>query len=271
MNKMTWILPAALACLSSGVQAQDMALAEAAHATKFVGLGVGYAPDFVGSEDYQAVPVPVGKFSFGSNRFVRFFGAQAEVNLLDMPNLYVGPALKLRGPRDEDVEDDVIAKMEEFEGGLEGGAFIEYRAKDPNSRNKITYKAKILTDMSDEYDGTALDLDVMATTELGPKADFLLGVGTTFADEDYMNGYFGVNTENRGTATTTELPDYKADSGLRDARVTVGALYYYNPNWMFGGTLRYMRLLGDAEDSPIVDKRGSADQTIVAFFAAYIW
>ncbi len=63
------------------------------------------------------------------------------------------------------------------------------------------------------------------------------------------------------TGATPHLKNNKANDGeFKDVGLHMIANYSFNSNWSLVGNLGYKRLVGDAEDSPIVDDAGSADQ-----------
>lgn len=261
-----------LSCHSISYANEFVASADVINVPTVLGVGLALVPDYIGSNDYKMVPLPFGKYTFaGSQRYVKLTGLEVSFNLLDIPNLYAGPVLNVRGSRDSNVKDEVIKKMAEIKSGLDVGAFISYDIKDSNPRNKLNFNMKLLADASSEYKGYTLDFDANYWRQATDRIDCFVGVGTTLGDKKYMDTFFGVNAGNRGLATVAELSDYKAESGIRDARVYAGSLYYYNKNWLFGSVLRYQRLQGDAKDSPVVDSRGSANQAVAALFAAYLW
>jgi MipA family protein len=82
-------------------------------------------------------------------------------------------------------------------------------------------------------------------------------VGSTCADDDYMNSYFSIDAAN---AAASGLDQFNADEGFKD--VSFGGAVNYRflerSSVAFLGT--YARLLNDAKDSPIVDDVGDANQ-----------
>ena len=249
-----------------------IASADVVDAPTVVGLGVAMIPDYVGSDDYKAAPLPFLKYTFNhSQRYIKLSGPELSINLLNHPNFYLGPVVRFYGSRDDDIEDDVVKKMRKIDAGLAAGAFVTFEVKETDPRNKINFTFKFLADVSDSYSGYSLDFDASLWRKVAERWDAFVGAGTTYADDDYMDTYFGVNNSNRGSATVLELPNFSAGSGIRDVRVQAGAIYYYDKNWLFGGMVRAQALLGDAEDSPVVDGRGDSNQMTVAIFAAYRW
>ena len=82
-----------------------------------------------------------------------------------------------------------------------------------------------------------------------------------------MGTYFSVNSYNRGTSG---FSDYTADSGLKDAGISLLAHYTPWQSWGIMGVLSYKSLLNDAKDSPIV-KVGDDSQVFFGLMATYRW
>ena len=90
----------------------------------------------------------------------------------------------------------------------------------------------------------------------------------TYGDSAYTEKYFGVDTVDH---ILSRLPRYTARAGFRDVSVTPAIVYHVNQNWHIAGGIRYMRLVGDAANSPIVDTVGSKDQFIFGAGVLYSW
>ena len=249
-----------------------VAAGDVANSPTVVGLGIAMTPDYIGSDNYKAVPLPFVKYTFrGSERYIKLAGPELSVNLLNSSSFYLGPLVRYYGSRDDDVKDDVVKNMNKIDSGLSVGGFVAYEIKGDEPHNKINFTFKFLTDVSSEYSGYFMDLDVTLWRKVAPRWDVFVGAGTTYADDNYMDTYFGVNNNNRGSVTPAELSNFTAEKGIRDLRAQGGAIWYYDKNWMFGGLLRYQYLLNDAYNSPIVDKRGDPSQLNAALFAGYRW
>jgi outer membrane protein len=83
-----------------------------------------------------------------------------------------------------------------------------------------------------------------------------------------MSTDFGVT---QGDADRTGLPVYDADSGFKDIRVFPSLVMHLNETWHLALGVQYRGLLGDADDSPVVDDRGSSDQWLSGLGVAYSW
>ncbi len=95
-----------------------------------------------------------------------------------------------------------------------------------------------------------------------------IGATVTYGSSDYMQIYFGVDSNN---AARTGVSQFSAGSDLRDVRIAMMAIYSLRPNRHLSGGLLYSRLLGDASDSPVVDDRGSSDQFFAGVGIASAW
>ena len=62
-----------------------------------------------------------------------------------------------------------------------------------------------------------------------------------------------------------------ADAGFREVRLTLGAIVPVTEHWLGGAGVMFMRLVGNAADSPIVDDAGSPDQISDGAAIAYAW
>ena len=237
------------------------AVSFAADITYSVGAGAGMAPDYEGSDDSEGVPLPYFSAQWENGRYVKLDGAALKANLLASDTWSLGPLLQYRGKRDDDVDNNAVSRMREIDAAIEAGAFLGYKFANWD------FGIQMATDVSDEHDG------MLATAGTGYtfKTDRMstrIGVSLTYADDDYMDTYFSVDADN-ASASRSGLPIYKAESGLKDIGVNVMLLYNMTGNWDIRGGLSYIALLGDAEDSPIVDIEGESGQVKASIIVIY--
>ena len=217
----------------------------------FVGLGAAYKPDYEGSDDYEASIAPFGRYNWASGRYVQLAGTQGteraarlKANILRKEGrngLELGPVLQYRMKRDDDVDNNKVANMKEVDAAIEAGAYIGFSSG--NWSGNITYA----TDVSSEHDGSLMYFN----------GGMILGAHLTWADDDYMDTYFGVSNSD---SARSGLKKYTASSGIKDAGFSVAGLYRFNKTWGIAGLLGYTRMLNDAEDSPLVDPVGDENQ-----------
>ena len=235
-----------------------------------LGVAVGVAPDYEGSDDYQFVAAPYGKFIFeNSERYIMVSGYELQINLINHPWFRLGPSLNYHPGRDDDVEDDVVSKMKDIDDTVEAGGFIGVEFIDShNPRKRFLANIDFLADVGDEYNGYYITFSVRGWYPLTKRLDYGAGVVVTYADNDYMETYFGVD---RRDSAATGLSVFDADSGVKDFRINQLLLFHLNQHWHLGAGFQYRRLVNDAEDSPIVDKRGDEDQWLGGIGIGYRW
>jgi outer membrane protein len=69
-----------------------------------------------------------------------------------------------------------------------------------------------------------------------------------------MSSYFGIDAAD---AAASGLDEFNADEGFKDVNLLS---YRFLERWSLAVIGTYARLLGDAEDSPVVDDVGDANQ-----------
>lgn len=230
----------------------------------FVGLGIGAVPDYEGSDDSEGTIAPFGRYNWDSGRYISLGGtsgaesaARVKFNALTKDTPWeLGPVLQFRLERD-DVDNEQVDRMADVDSATELGAFLGWQA------GRLSFSTTLVADVSDEHDGSlwyvngGYDLIQDSPLQLTLRAHF------TWADDDYMETYFGVNAAD---AASSGLPTFSAESGVKDVGLSLIGFYKFNPTWGVAGALSYTRMLGDAEDSPLVDGVGDENQ-MKAFLA----
>jgi outer membrane protein len=226
-------------------------------------------PDYLGSDDYMIGGAPAGIIKFGdTERYVRLVVTDLNVNLIDSKNWSLGPAINWRFGR-SDVDDKVVDRMKNIDGTVEVGAFGGWRwISDDDLRQRFSVGTEALFDVGGEHDGYTISASVRYFQPVARPLTLSIGASLTYGSGDYMDTYFGVSGRD---STRSGLNRFKADSGLRDIRVPLMAVFSFSQNWHVSGGVIYSRLLGDAADSPVVDKRGSKDQLFTGVGIAYAW
>ncbi|MGI9491564.1 MAG: MipA/OmpV family protein [Geminicoccaceae bacterium] len=214
-----------------------------------LGAGVGAAPDYEGSNDYEAVPLLLARAEKG-NRFVELFGTTLRANLINSPTFTAGPVLNYRFERD-DVESNAVDRLDDVDEAIELGGFVGLSAGGWFGRVTLTQ------DVNDGHDGLLLALLGGYTTSLAPSWTLSTSVSTTYADDDYMDSYFSIDA---GDSAASGLDEFDADAGFKDAGVSLRLAWGQGAGWGVTSIASYTRLLDDAEDSPVVDDAGDANQ-----------
>ena len=91
-------------------------------------------------------------------------------------------------------------------------------------------------------------------------------VSSTWADEDYMSSYFGIDAAD---AARSGLDQYSADEGFKDISFGGGISYRLFERLSISALASYTRLINDAADSPIVDDVGDENQFLAGALVNY--
>ncbi len=235
---------------------------------KIVGLGFGFAPDYVGSDHYKFVAAPFLRYQLaGTQRYFLVRATEVEFNMVDHPWLRLGPALNLR-PGRSDVENDQVNRMKDIDWAIEAGAFIGAEFIDKaNPRQRLILDVEFLQDVSGVHRGNLTTFSIRGWLPLSLMFDATLGVSTSLGSPGFMQTYFGVSAED---SLRSLLRPYSLSTGLRDVSVTPGIVMHLSKSWHVAGGLRYSLLVDGAEKSPVVEV-GSKNQWIMGLAGAYSW
>ncbi len=234
-----------------------------------VGLGVGFLPDYEGSDDYMVGVAPFGRFTRpGHEQYFMLTVSELQVNLIDHPWLRMGPSLNYRFGR-SDVDDSYVDKMHDIDGTLEAGGWfgVEFVAPD-DLRKRFVANIDVLADTLNEHDGYTVYGNLRGWYPVASIVDLGLGFTATYASNNFMDTYYGVDSEDAGRSG---LKQYNPGSGFKDLRFNAAVLVHLSKDWHVAVGMQYKRLVDDAEDSPIVDDRGDANQFLGGVGVGYSW
>jgi outer membrane protein len=224
-----------------------------------LGLGFGIVPDYEGSSDFTVVPLPYLSMRFANNMSILWVANKAMANLVPSGNWMAGPLVEYIRSR-ADVDNNKVDKLKNVDAALMMGGFVGYRI----DRFSITLEA--MQDVANGNEGTLVRLKGSYHMPIDEEWSALFIVYTTWADSDYMDAYFGIDGAD---SRRSGLKKYDADSGIKDVGFVVPVTYSPYEHWSFMGALGYKRLVGDAEDSPVVDHGGDANQFLAGAFVIY--
>jgi outer membrane protein len=215
-----------------------------------IGGGVGAAPDYEGSADYEIVMLPAASAKFDNGMYIQLLGLNLRANVIPSNMWRLGPVYNYRAERD-DVENNRVDRMEEVSDANELGIFGGFEW------NGWFVFLDILADAGNAYDGWYSTLKGGYNWMIDEAWMLSLGGHVTYANDDYMETYFGVSAAD---AAASGLDQYNADGGVKDVGIDLGLNWNFASSWSLRGLARISQLVGDAdEDSPVVDE-GSETQ-----------
>lgn len=221
-----------------------------------LGAGLGVAPDYEGSDSYE--PVPLWNLSVGNlyhpKTYVQLFGPRLRSNFIPDDHWRLGVAGQFIRKRD-DVHNDRVDDLQSVDAsvmlGVVGGYdFLAAPDQDlileVEARQDVANDNGFLATIRGSYGG-----------RLTESWRMVVFVGSTWANDDYMSSYFGIDAAD---AAASGLDQFNADEGFKDVNFGGALNYQFLEHWSAAVVGTYARLLGDAEDSPVVDDVGDANQ-----------
>ncbi|MGH6945622.1 MAG: MipA/OmpV family protein [Geminicoccaceae bacterium] len=217
-----------------------------------VGAGAGVAPDYEGSDDYQAVPFWNLRAAnlYHPETYVQVLGPHLYSNFLPDDHWRLGIAGQYIRERD-DVEDDQVDDLRSVDASVMLGLIAGYDFL-ASLQNDLVLEVEGRQDISGD-NGFLGTIRGRYGSLLAERWRFDALVSTTWASEDYMSSYFGIDA---GDAARSGLDQFNADEGFKEVAFGASLTYRFLENWSVTGTGTYTRLIDDAADSPVVDDAG---------------
>ena len=123
------------------------------------------------------------------------------------------------------------------------GAFFNYSfSRELVATSSLRYGA------GNSSNGALLNLGATYSTAVAPNWRMGAGVSGTWANQAYMESYFGVT---EAQSTTSGYAPYTPSAGLRDLRASLSATYLMSPRMVITAAVSYDMLQGSAKDSPL--------------------
>ncbi len=222
-----------------------------------VGLGAVARPTYEGSDEYTVTPLPYINANY---KDMLQIGPQGVSAYWRQDAIKLGGGLVYNGGReDEDggiftSGDDRLSGMGDINGAIGAKAFAEY------TTGRYTLGASATKYMGSDNDGILVEAGASAAYKASEKLMLTPHAGITWANEDYMQTWFGVTptqSANSGFAV------YNAGSGIKHADLGVRADYMLDSNWFISTDATVKVLTGDAGDSPIVES--DTNGTLMSF------
>lgn len=223
-----------------------------------VALGAAgvYRPEYKGSNDYEAAPLPFVGFRYGRGDFyISLEGPALRANILPGGWLEAGPVLAYERGRDDEIKNLTVRRLGEIDAAVNAGVFVRKRFDLAGGELKIG--AEALTDTGKAHEGVLASFSLDYDRALGERWTVGASLSTTWADRKYMQTYYGVSGAG---ALASGLSPYAADKGFENVEIGATLRYRINDRWSALAHGGYTRLVDSAADSPIVAREGSADQ-----------
>jgi MipA family protein len=213
-----------------------------------VGAVLIVQPTFEGSNSYEAIGFPfiLPTFSGGGPGFFSRIDVRGlddvRFKLIERDGFIAGPLAGYNLGRDED-DDDHLDGLGDVDGGVVAGGFVGYKL------GPVLFDTSFHNTFGDDG-GFLVRFGAEIERPLHERTKLTARIGATYANEDYMQTYFGVSA---GQAANSAFGEFDADAGFKDVFAEVGLKTELDAHWEARVNVRYSRLIGDAADSPIVE------------------
>lgn len=253
-----------LAVLSASAMFASNAFADGKPNTPPIGwsfaLGAGglYAPDYEGSDDYEARGLPYIRVQY-ADWLSLSVPEGLKLSLLTADGFRAGV---LAGYRfDRDASDNIaLAGWGDIDGTAELGAFAEYKI------DAIRLAVDLRQGLSDNTGLQATASARYETRVAGARVS--IGPQLTWVDDQYSQTYFGI-TPTQAAASTLGYAPYESNGGVKSFGLGASAMIPLDNEWSLTAIASVNQLTADAADSPIVAVQGSETQFTVGLFAGY--
>ncbi len=248
--------------------------AQAGEFSYTVGAVTGLTPDYIGSDDYTVFALPLLGMDWEADETVQTLngydvslglhsasvsfpeGLEAGILRFATPSRTHMLSIGLGYDGGRDVGDNAALKgMGNIDEHLTGSIALGSEGHDP-SKSDWYYEIDYTQALNGDHDGATLIGAVGYSWPLNESLTFATDIGMTWANDDFMQANFGVTG---AQASTSANKKFSAESGLMGTEVTASLQWMITENWVAFGELSYGRLVGDAADSPLVDKEGDAN------------
>jgi outer membrane scaffolding protein for murein synthesis (MipA/OmpV family) len=266
--------------LSHGASAQEIIPLQFTGETNLVGLGVFSVPDFYGSDQNKGAGAPLVHYNFdawGNPLYVQVIGPEIRLNVVPRKDWRAGPLIRWRGRRDDEVDSEVVKRMDPIASATELGAFVAYHMPlDANPLHKVVFQGDVTWNTNGVYDGATGNIRAtyyhpFPSGLAGKPLLGTIGFGLFMASDHFNDRYFGIHGRDLLLYPERGGVPYTASSGLTSIKIPFTLSSQIDPKWLitFGG--RYEKLLNDAKDSPVVQRHGSEDQWTLGIAASYLF
>jgi MipA family protein len=210
-----------------------------------LGIGLAAAPRYEGSRNYQAVPLPI----LSASRGIFFVdGLEGGIAYNLSPNIRAGLVLAAQFGRDES-DGDRLKGLGDIKTTAAYGTFIDWHS------GPFDASAEYLQSAHSGYGGT-LTLATKYKLKIGARDSVSFGAKTVWANSSSMQTLFGV-TSAQADRSVAGLPAYAPSSAFQRVSTSATWVHVLNRSWSVNGTVEVGRLLGDASNSPVVERSGA--------------
>ncbi|MDB5986318.1 MAG: hypothetical protein JWR16_1371 [Nevskia sp.] len=210
------------------------------------GGGLVVRPTYEGSDRYRVAPVPFVNVIYDDMISLGVNGLSAYWH---HDGLRIGGGLTFDGGRKDHQSngifnggDDRLRGLGNINSALGLRVFASYRLRFAVIDGTVT---KLI---GGNNDGLFANLGISLPYKLTDRFILTPHVSATWANQSYMQTYFGVTPTQ---ASNSSFPEFSANSGFKDVGVGINATYLFNRHWFIRADANVKEFTGDARKSPL--------------------
>jgi len=233
-----------------------------------VGIGIGRATDFPGSDNYVFSPNAAFELdtSIGT---LKNNSVGVQLDIIKSSSIDSGPILRANFGRDDTVEDIAVAALPEIAATAELGWFVNSGFKlerlGIQSDAIVIGRLDAVTDVGDGHGGTQIKGSVGLVFQLTDNFRLVPSIGFNYVNDSYSESFYSVSD---ASAAATGLDEFNASGGLEYTQAALYGVRTIDEHWSVTGTLAFNSLQGDAAESPVT-RRGTEEQLFTGFVVHY--
>lgn len=241
------VFVAALLVPNTAVQAQTQSehSASGLQGGGFVGLGVRAAPRYQGADESKTRGIPAFSYQWSNGFFAGGSDGLLGYQHKATERLQLGAALGMDEGRAASDSRDLTGM-----GDVTSRTTLNLHAKLALS-SQLEISAATQMGSGIDAKGGLVQLGASYGMPLTSATRVRLHVKATWANDDYMQDYFGVNARQ---SADTGYKAYTPGAGLRDITLGVGVQHPFSRQWMLFGGLSHTTLSDAASASPLTRK-----------------
>jgi outer membrane scaffolding protein for murein synthesis (MipA/OmpV family) len=207
-----------------------------------LGAGVMLKPEYEGGDEYEVMALPMFNVRYKDRAFLNpWHGLGYEFFKDD--NFTFGTAVNYDFGRDEDDADRLRGL-----GDVDAGADLKLFGEIDLGLVDLNLEA---AQNLGGHEGFTAEAALMYNARSGQSTFISIGPSITYASDDYMKSYFGVNANQ---SARSGLGRFNAEGGFKDIGFSANVRHMIDQNWFVNGMASYDVLIGDAADSPVTER-----------------
>lgn len=213
-----------------------------------LGVGMGFSPDYKGSDNYDLSLVPLIRLQYRD--MLTLSGYTLRYNAFNDGALTVGGLMRYESGRSQK-SNPALEGRGNISDTVSVGPFIQYRIG----------PARLFADMRHSLgagQGTRVDFGVRMGIHQEGRWSAMTALTGTWVSSKHARTFYAV-TAQQSAASPYDFPVYRLNSGITDVGLAFGSRYRITEHTSVVNFVEYARLLGDFKGSPLTQV-GSANQ-----------